>query len=108
MEFLQIIQEFGPYVSLPIMIYFLTNGLKTKVPFFMTVLGMRIVHFIPVVLGCLGGLLLPEDTWQDKVLTGGGLGCLNLLIYKFVTVTLGKKVDIENLLEEKRNSQIEE
>jgi len=103
MDFLAIIQEYGPYVGLPVIVYFLTNGFKTKIPFFKTVAGLRLLHFIPVVLGCLGGLLLPEDTWQDKVLTGGGLGCLNIFVYKFITVTLGKQKDLEDKVS-KRNS----
>jgi hypothetical protein len=107
MDFLEIIQNYGPYIGLPVIIYFLVNGFKTKIPFFKTVLGLRLLHFLPVVLGCLGGLLLPEDTWQDKILTGGGLGCLNILIYKFITVTLGKQKDLEAKVAQ-RNSIVNE
>ena len=91
MEFIEIFMKYGPYIGLPVIIYFITNGLKTKVPFFATVTGQRLVHFLPVVLGMVGGLLLPEETWQSKILTGGALGCLNMLVYKFVTVSLAPK-----------------
>lgn len=95
MDFLEMIQSYGPYIGLPIIVYFLVQGLKSKIPFFQSVMGQRIIHFLPVVLGMLGGLLLPEETWQEKVLTGGGLGCLNLLIYKFITVSLASTETIE-------------
>ena len=41
-----------------------------------------------------GGLLLPEETWQAKILVGGGLGSLSLFLYKVVTVTLSSKAKL--------------
>jgi hypothetical protein len=103
MEFLQIIQEYGPYVGLPIVIHYLVNGLK-QIPFFKKVIGIRLIHFLPVILGMAGGFLLPEDTWQAKILVGGALGCLNLLIYKTLTVTMAKTSVIQEKIDAKTSS----
>lgn len=92
-DFFQLVQEWGPYLGLPIIIAFLTQGLK-KIPFFLTILGKRLIHFLPLVLGLVGGLLLPEDTWQSKLLVGGGLGCVSILLYKVVTVSLARKAKL--------------
>lgn len=105
MEIIQILQDYGPYIGLPVLIHYITQGLKTKIPFFGTVNGLRIVHFLPVVLGMLGGLLLLEETWQDKILTGGALGCLNLLIYKTITVSLAKTSDLKERVDAKAGSK---
>ena len=97
-EIMEFIKQWGPYLALPIIVAFVTQGLKTKIPFFSTILGLRLVHFVPVVLGILGGLLLPEDTWGTKILMGGGLGSLSLFLYKILTVSLAKKAKIEDKL----------
>ena len=94
-EMMEFVQQWGPYLSLPVIVAFITQGLKTKVPFFVTILGLRILHFIPLVLGLLGGFLLPEDTWQNQMLVGGGLGSLSILLYKIVTVSLARKAKLE-------------
>ena len=99
---LELILQWGPYWALPIIVAFITQGLKKKIPFFDTVIGMRIIHFIPLILGIVGGLLLPEDTWQNKILVGGGLGSLSILLYKIVTVSLARRVQLENKLLLKR------
>ena len=95
-QVLDLIRQWGPYLALPIIVAFITQGLKNRIPFFGTVKGVRIVHFIPLVLGIIGGFLLPEETWQNKILIGGGLGSLSILLYKVVTVSLAKSVDLEN------------
>ena len=94
-EVLELVREWGPYLALPIIVAFITQGLKKRIPFFGSVLGLRIVHFIPLVLGILGGLLLPEETWQNKILVGGGLGSLSILFYKIVTVSMASKARLE-------------
>lgn len=93
-EIIEVFTEYGPYVGLPVIIAFLTQGLKKHVPFFHTILGLRFIHFLPLILGLLGGLLLPEETWQNKLLVGGGLGSLSLFLYKFVTVSLASKAKL--------------
>ena len=94
-EMMEFVQQWGPYLSLPVIIAFVTQGLKTKIPFFFTVLGLRILHFIPLILGIFGGFLLPEETWQSQVLLGGALGSLSILLYKIVTVSLARKAKLE-------------
>ena len=94
-DIMEFVQQWGPYLSLPVIVAFITQGLKKNVPFFATILGLRILHFIPLVLGVLGGFLLPEETWQNKVLVGGGLGSLSILLYKIVTVSLARKAKLE-------------
>ena len=94
-DILTLIQDKGAYFALPIIIAFLTQGLKQRIPFFKTTLGIRLIHFLPMILGCIGGLLLPEGTWQARILIGGALGSLSLFLYKIVTVTLANKVKLE-------------
>lgn len=108
-EVLELIREWGVYLALPIIVAFITQGLKTKIPFFNTVTGLRIIHFVPLVLGIAGGLLLPEETWQAKILIGGGLGSLSILLYKVVTVSLARRVKLENkvLLKKINLSEVE-
>jgi hypothetical protein len=98
LDVIELVQQWGPYMSLPIIVAFITQGLKTKVPFFQTILGLRLIHFLPLLLGLAGGFLLPEDTWQDKLLVGGGLGSLSLFLYKVVTVSLANKAKLEEKL----------
>jgi hypothetical protein len=87
-EFLDILKQYGAYIALPVIIAYFMQVLKSKVPFFASVLGLRLVHFIPLLLGLAGGFLLPEETWQAKLLIGGALGCVSHLIYKTLTVSL--------------------
>jgi hypothetical protein len=91
-DLIKLVSEYGPYVSLAVIVAFLVQGFKKFVPFFSTSLGARFIHFLPIVLGILGGLLLPLDTLRNKVLVGGALGSMSALIYKTVTVTLAKKI----------------
>lgn len=94
-DVLELIREWGSYIALPLVVGAITQGLKNKIPFFGTILGLRIVHFLPLVLGILGGFLLPEETWQSKILVGGGLGTLSILLYKVVTVSLASRAKLE-------------
>jgi hypothetical protein len=108
MDFLGMIQTYGPYIGLPVIIYYLTNYLKCNIPFFKTVNGLRLIHFIPMFLGIIGGFLLPEDSWQNSVLVGGALGCLNLMIYKTVTVTFKSKISLQRKIDAKPENNISE
>jgi hypothetical protein len=105
-DFLNIIQNYGPYIGLPVIIAFLTQNLKKNIPFFATVLGLRLVHFLPLIFGLLGGLLLPEETWQAKLLVGGCLGALSIFIYKFITVTIAPKALLDDKIAWKDNKKV--
>ena len=106
-DFMEIVQEWGPYLGLPIIIAFFTQGLKKLIPFFKTHIGVRFIHFLPLVLGVTGGFLLPEDSWKNQVLIGGGLGCLSLFLYKLVTVSLASKAKLAKQIA-KKAMEIEE
>jgi len=93
-ELIEVFTTYGPYIGLPMIIAFLTQGLKKQIPFFKTITGLRLVHFLPLILGIAGGFLLPEDGWQAKMLVGGGLGCVSLFLYKVVTVSLASKAKL--------------
>ena len=93
-EIVEIFTNYGPYVGLPIVVAFLTQGLKKKISFFKTSVGLRLIHFLPLILGIAGGFLLPEESWKSSILVGGGLGCLSLFLYKVVTVSLASKAKL--------------
>lgn len=95
-DLITILQNYGPYIGLPVIIAYIVQWLKLNVLFFSTVLGIRLVHFLPLVLGLIGGLLLPEETWQSKILVGGFLGSISIFIYKFITVSIAPKQVIED------------
>jgi len=89
-ELLNLFKEYGAYVALPVIISFLMQGIKTYVPFFSGNVGQRLIHFIPLFLGMIGGVLLPDGDLQSKLLVGGGLGSVSHIVYKSVKVTLSK------------------
>lgn len=107
-EVMQFLIEYSSYVGLPLLVAYITQGLKIKIPFFNSDLGLRIVHFIPVLLGVAGGFLLPVEGWQESVLTGGGLGCVSLFIYKFVTVTFASKTKLAKKIAAKELKELKE
>ena len=98
---MDVLMEYWPYIALAVIVAGITQALKTAFSqFFMnSTSGMRILPFVPIVLGILGGLLLPLATVTDDILVGGMLGTLSASIYKIVTRTLAKQVDLEARLE---------
>ena len=93
--------EYWPYIGLAVLVAGITQALKKAFKTFFTkkVVGMRIMPFIPIVLGMLGGLLLPLESVTNDLLVGGMLGTLSASIYKIVTRTLAKKATLEAKLE---------
>jgi len=93
--------EYWPYIALAVVVAGITQALKKAFTKFFTnsVVGMRILPFVPIVLGMLGGLLLPLETITNDLLVGGMLGTLSASIYKIVTRTLAKKATLEARLE---------
>jgi hypothetical protein len=103
-EFLGILQQYGPYIGLPVIISYIVQKLKIYVKFFRNHhIGVRLLPVIPLILGICGGFLLPLESWKDSILIGGGLGALSNVLYKAVTVTFAKTsaiVDKEGLSSE--------
>ncbi len=94
--FLLLVVEYGPYVGLAVIIAGLVQALKRAFPVFFlkNAVGMRLLPFIPLVLGILGGLLLPQPTISSKILIGGALGTVSALIYKAITRTFASKAKL--------------
>jgi hypothetical protein len=90
-ELVKIFQQYGVYIGLPVIIAYLVQTLKNQFSFFKGTVGIRLVHFLPLLLGIVGGLFLPEPTISSKIFVGGSLGCLSLFLYKFLTVTIASK-----------------
>jgi len=104
-NFIEILKEYGPYVGLAVVVAGIVQALKLSFKKFFqkNQIGMRILPFIPIVLGLIGGLLLPLETVKEQLLTGGALGTVSSLIYKMVTRTFASKAK----LEEKANGREE-
>ena len=92
---------YWPYIALAVVVAGITQALKIsfKKFFLNSVVGMRLLPFIPIVLGMLGGLLLPLETLTNDLLVGGMLGTLSSSIYKIVTRTLAKRETLEDKME---------
>ena len=93
--------EYWPYIALAVVVAGITQALKKSFKKFFTksIVGMRILPFVPIVLGMLGGLLLPLESLTNDLLVGGMLGTLSASIYKIVTRTLAKKAALAAKLE---------
>ncbi len=84
------------YIALPVVIAGLVQALKkgfTKF-FKLNQVGMRLLPFIPIILGLVGGLLLPPETIRGQLLVGGALGTVSSMIYKIVTVSLASRLKL--------------
>ena len=93
-EILTFVKEYGAYIALPLVVAGLAQAAKRAFTKFFkqSVIGLRIWPFIPIALGVLGGLLLPEPSQiTARLLIGGGLGAISEFIYKFFTRTIAKK-----------------
>ncbi len=99
----ELIREYWPYVALAVIVSGVVQSLKAGFQkfFLHSQLGVRIIHFVPVVLGILGGFLLPEETIREQILYGGALGTVSHLIYKLVTVSLASKAKIAEKLKQR-------
>jgi hypothetical protein len=94
-EILSVFTTYGPYVGLALSINAIVWGLKGKVfkKFFDSSLGNRLGWMMPMLLGVLGGFLLPgDDPVKSKILTGLGLGAVSHIFYNLITKTLERKV----------------
>lgn len=95
-EYLELIIQYLPYFAIPIVVAGLVQSLKKAFKkFFSTVNGMRLLPFLPVIIGTPLGLALPVDGTWTRLLIGAGLGTASTLLYKIFTVTLAKKLRLE-------------
>lgn len=95
-EIINLLKEYGPYISLPVLVAGLTQVIKNSFKVFKKKSwGVRVLPLVPIILGVLGGFLLPLESFSDKVLVGGALGQLSTLIYETVTKTFAVKVKVE-------------
>ena len=94
--FLELLQQYGPYVGLAVIIAGVVQALKKAFKKFLLKnhIGMRILPFIPIVLGLVGGLLLPLESVREQLLVGGALGTVSSLIYKIVTRSFAGKAKL--------------
>lgn len=101
MEILDFVKDYGAFAALPVVVAGVTQGLKNSFKTFFRAhhVGMRLLPFIPLVLGVAGGFLLPVATLQEKILIGGALGQLSALIYKGVTRGIASKAKLLALAE---------
>jgi len=108
---MEIFTEYGPYLGLAVAVYGIMRGLKKGFkPFFKSVWGLRITYFLPLILGGVGGLLLPLESIQSKLLVGVGLGVLAQYIHKFLSRTLSGKDRLSRMVKSRElaDSYIEE
>lgn len=96
MDLFGLAQEYWAFVAHPVIVAGVIQAMKAgwKSFFRSHHVGMRLLPFIPIVLGTVGGLLLPVETMQEKLLIGGALGQLSAFLYKVVTRSLVRKVKL--------------
>lgn len=97
-EFFGFLKEYGPYVGLPVVVAGITQAVKVCFAGFFQRhnLGLRLVPLLPIFLGMVGGLLLPDlATVQEKILVGGALGTCSPFIYAMVTKTFASTASVE-------------
>lgn len=103
-DFLNLLLQYGPYVGLAILVAGIVQALKAafKNFFLKNTLGLRLMPFIPMVLGIVGGLFLPQSTMSAKIFMGGALGTMSSMIYNVLTRTfasgavLQQKIDLKH------------
>ena len=89
MTILEIFQEYGALMALPLIINAILSGAKKGVPIlFKSAWGVRLSYLYPIVLGAIGGIFLSVGSMQDNILIGMALGAISHLIYKLVSKTL--------------------
>lgn len=94
--FIDLLVKYGAYAALPLVIAGVVQALKKAFKKFLLKnhIGMRLLPFIPIVLGLAGGLLLPLEFVRGQLLVGGALGTVSSLIYKVVTRTFAGKAKL--------------
>jgi len=102
-EFLDILVQYGPYIGLAVIVAGIVQSLKLafKKFFTQTTVGMRLMPFIPLVLGMVGGLVLPQETLASKLMVGGALGTMSSVIYNVITRTFARGTTLQQKIDTK-------
>lgn len=79
----------GPYIALALTVSFIVTAAKRAfAKFFKTPWGLRLLYFLPGILGMVLGLLLPEDSLKLQLLYGFATGSIAQTIYSIITKVL--------------------
>ena len=71
-----------------------------------TTLGVRLFHFIPILLGIAGGFFLPQPTLSAKIFIGGALGTLSSMIYNTLTRTFASGASLQQKIDLKHGAAV--
>ena len=107
-DFLNLLLQYGPYVGLAILVAGIVQALKAafKGFFLKSTIGLRIMPFIPLVLGLIGGLFLPQETLASKLFVGGALGTMSSMIYNILTRTFASGVALQQKIDLKHGAVV--
>lgn len=91
-------------IALPVVVAVLIKALKKSFSgFFKTNhVGVRLLPFVPILLGTPLGLFLDNYEFPSNLLVGAALGGMSHYIYKLLTVSLAKKVTLVDRIERKQ------
>lgn len=79
----------GPYIAIALTVSFTVTAAKRAFArFFKTPWGLRLLYFLPGILGMALGLLLPEDSLKLQLLYGFATGSIAQTIYSIITKVL--------------------
>lgn len=90
-------------LAIPVVVAVLIKaGKKSFKGFFMkNHVGVRLLPFMPILLGTPLGLFLTNYTFPSRLLVGAALGGLSHYIYKLITVSLAKRIALERRITRK-------
>jgi hypothetical protein len=107
-DFLNLIIQYGPHIGLAVIVAGIVQSLKVafKKFFVMNTVGVRILPFVPLILGFIGGFFLPETTVASKMLVGGALGTMSTTIYNVITRTFARTENLQQRIDAKSGAPI--
>lgn len=103
-EILDFVLEHPIEVAIPIVVSFLVKALKKAFGDFFKKnhVGVRLLPFIPILLGIPLGLFLTEYKVPQNLLIGAALGGISHYLYKLFTVSLAKKTSLIDKIDRKQ------
>lgn len=102
-DILNLLIQYGPHIGLAVIVAGIVQSLKVafKKFFVMNTVGVRILPFLPLVLGFVGGFFLPETTVTSKLIVGGALGTMSTTIYNVITRTFARGAVLQQRIDMK-------